>query len=109
MYSDISYVNHSADAGKSAPCTAAEEAKNATMDGVSNSKATANMAGPLILRPCSNALIYVWNTPVLNSATSGFNAAASSASINASRVCAGSIIASTHSRAAAYLGSVWCS
>src|SRR5271157_5901210 len=49
----------------------------------------------------SKCLFHVWSTPVLNSFTSGFNAAASSAQINASRVCAGSIMASTHNRAAA--------
>ena len=44
---------------------------------------------------------YVCNTPVLNSFTSGFSAAASRAHSRASRVCAGSMMASTHRRAAA--------
>ena len=44
---------------------------------------------------------HVCKTPVLNSGTSGFNAAASSVQISASRVCAGSKMASTQSLAAA--------
>jgi hypothetical protein len=44
---------------------------------------------------------HVCSTPVLNSFTSGFSAAALRAQIRASRVSAGSIRASTHSRAAA--------
>src|SRR5439155_24132943 len=50
---------------------------------------------------------YVCSTPVLNSFTSGFSDAASSAHTSASRVCAGSMMASTQRRAAAYRGSVW--
>src|SRR6266513_4009685 len=49
---------------------------------------------------------YVCSTPTLNSGTSGFNAAASSASTIASRVPTGSIILSIHKRAAPYRGSV---
>jgi hypothetical protein len=43
---------------------------------------------------------HVWSTPTLNSGTSGFSAAASSACTTASRVSSGSIILSIHNRAA---------
>jgi hypothetical protein len=44
---------------------------------------------------------HVCSTPVLNSGMTGFSAAASRAQIRASRVRAGSMMASTHRRAAA--------
>jgi hypothetical protein len=52
--------------------------------------------------PCLRVSVvnHVCKTPTLNSATSGFNAAASSACVIAFRVSAGSIILSIHSRAA---------
>jgi hypothetical protein len=52
--------------------------------------------------PCLRVSVanHVCKTPTLNSATSGFNAAASSAWVMASRVSIGSIILSIHSRAA---------
>src|SRR5215469_2054314 len=49
---------------------------------------------------------HVCSTPTLNSPTSGFNAAASSAWVMASRVSIGSMILSIHRRAAPYRGSV---
>ena len=49
---------------------------------------------------------HVCKTPTLNSGTSGFSAAASSACTIASRVSTGSIILSIHKRAAPYRGSV---
>ena len=52
---------------------------------------------------------HVWITPGLNLFTSGFRAHASSAVISTSRVFAGSMIASTHSRAAPYRGSACAS
>jgi hypothetical protein len=47
-----------------------------------------------------SAVNQVCKTPTLNSATSGFSAAASSACVIASRVSIGSMILSIHSRAA---------
>ena len=44
--------------------------------------------------------VYVCSTPTLNSGTSGFSAAASSARVIASRVSIGSMILSIHRRAA---------
>jgi len=51
-------------------------------------------------RPRDREGAHVCNTPGLNRPTSGFSAQASSAVISTSRVRAGSMIASTHSRAA---------
>src|SRR5947209_10083750 len=64
-----------------------------------------------VLPPCSPCLggenrFQVCNTPTLNFGTSGFNEAASSAVISASRVSRGSMILSIHSRAAPYRGSI---
>lgn len=58
--------------------------------------------------PCLRVSVvnHVCKTPTLNSATSGFSAAASSACIIASRVSTGSIILSIQSLAAPYRGSV---
>lgn len=65
-----------------------------------NAPATVRLLLPTLNCELS-AFSYVCNTPVLNSRISGFSAADSSAQINASRVCAGSMIASTQRRAAA--------
>ena len=54
------------------------------------------------LAPCLRVSVvnHVCSTPTLNSATSGFSAAASRACVMASRVSMGSMILSIHSRAA---------
>jgi len=49
---------------------------------------------------CVSVVNHVCSTPTLNSGTSGFSAAASSACVIASRVSMGSMILSIHSRAA---------